>query len=196
MTQSVFADVATLQGVVVTGVPAQHEAYVQSLGTNLGAAAYIYNPSSNATDITFQSAIKPAGAGSWERRDQAFNMKFAVSFATANGATLWTVPVGWRVELTRCFWEITADWTGGTASAIGLSAGTVFTAGGSLLGGAGGDVAATLTAANLFAGTIGSSLASLGLVCMNAGNTILFNRITSAFTAGTGFVHVACRRVL
>lgn len=128
----------------------------------------------------------------------AFHLKLPIAFGTADAAVLFTVPStsgGYTIrglELQKLYWEITADWTGGASSAIGVSSSrTGFTTKGDLLGGAAGDVAATLVAASLFAGTVGAkslvTLASTAII--RAAETLRFDRITSAFTAGTGFVH-------
>jgi len=115
-----------------------------------------------------------------------------VDFTKADAAVLYTVPTGIRLQLGRAFWEITASWTGGASSAIGLSSSNAsYSTKGDLLGGASGDVAAGLTfVAPLFKGTIGAKAASQGVIVLVAGDTIRFDRITSAFTAGTGLAHV------
>ena len=95
----------------------------------------------------------------------------------------------------RCYWEITADWTGGSSSAIGISGPSPHNTKGDLLGGGSGDVAATLVAsAGVALGTIGADTAAG--VMLKAADTVKFDRITSAFTAGTGFVHVVGDLVL
>jgi hypothetical protein len=85
--------------------------------------------------------------------------------------------------------------TGGSSSAIGVSSSkTGFTTKGDLLGGATGDVAAALTAALSPAnGTIGAKMdtvAELHTTLWKAADIIRFDRITSAFTAGSGAVNV------
>lgn len=112
---------------------------------------------------------------------------FPVTFATADATVLFTVPTGVRVKIGRMFWEVTTGWTGGSSSAIGCrSSNTAYNTKGDLLGGASGDVAATLVTAtaNGFCGTIGAKLSSQALVVLVAGDTIKFDQITSAFTAG------------
>jgi len=117
-----------------------------------------------------------------------------VDFNKADAAVLYTVPTGLRLQVTRCFWEVTTPWTGGTSSAIGLSSSNAnYNTKGDLLGGASGDVAAGLTAG--FKGTNGAKTASQGIVVLVAGDTIRFDRITSAFTAGAGNVHICVQFV-
>jgi hypothetical protein len=113
-----------------------------------------------------------------------------IAAATADAAVLYTVPTGYRLFLHRLLWEVSADFTGGTSSAIGVSSdATGFTTKGDLLGGASGDVLATLVA-GIKGGTIGAKFGSNGVVVIPAGKVLRFDRITSAFTAGAGFVHV------
>lgn len=121
-------------------------------------------------------------------------LTFPVGFATADAAVLFTVPTGLRLQIGRAFWEVTTGFTGGASSAIGISSNnTKYNTKGDLLGGVAGDVAATLVAG--FSGTVGTKTASLGLVVLNAGDVIRFDRITSAFTAGAGLVHVPVQLV-
>lgn len=146
-----------------------------------------------------QLIITPtAGSGRWLRMPGAVDLAFPIAFGTADAAVLYTMPTGARLKVDSLHWEVTADWTGGTASAIGVSttktAPTNWSTKGDLLGGAGGDVEATLVAATgIVAGTIGADMDTLaktrGAIWV-ATNIFRFDRITSAFTAGTGFVHV------
>lgn len=123
-----------------------------------------------------------------------FDLKLAVGFATADLAVLFTVPADKRVLLEQLFWEIVTGFTGGTSSAIGISSSrSPHNTAGDLLGGASGDVAAALVA-GVTQGTIGASFsAAPKTVVLEAGDTILYNRITSAFAAGAGYVHVVGR---
>lgn len=120
----------------------------------------------------------------------ATDVKLAIAFGTADAAVLATLPTNSAMFVLRSNWEVTADWTGGSSSAIGLSSSqTGHTTKGDLLGGAAGDVAAALTAAIGFTpGTIGADMAAG--VLLKGGSTVRFDRITSAFTAGTGFAHL------
>lgn len=113
-----------------------------------------------------------------------------IAFGTADAAALFTVPAGYRLFVHRACWEVTADFTGGASSAIGLSSdATGFTTKGDILGGATGDVLATLVA-GLKGGTVGAKFASNGIVVIPETKVVRFDRITSVFTAGTGFVHL------
>lgn len=119
-----------------------------------------------------------------------FWLTLAFTSATADAAVLYTVPTGYRMFIHRTCWEIIADMTGGASSAIGLSSSaTGFTTKGDLLGGAAGDVAATLVA-GIKGGTLGADFASNGVIVLPAAATIRFDRITSAFTAGSGQAHL------
>lgn len=148
-----------------------------------------FHASSTATDATSQMVITPAaGSGRWLRVPGTVDLSLAFTFNTADAAVLFTVPTGARLYVARGYWEIAADMTGGTASAIGLSSSQApHITKGDLLGGASGDVAATLTA-GVKEGTVGADIAA-GVI-LEAGATIRFDRITSAFTAGSGNAHV------
>ncbi len=122
----------------------------------------------------------------------ATTLQLPVGFATADAAVIFTVPTGKRLFVGRPFWEVTQAWTGGSSSAIGLSSSNAaYNTKGDLLGGATGDVLAGLTVG--FKGTIGAKLASNGVVVLVGGDTVRFDRITSAFTAGAALVHFPVR---
>jgi hypothetical protein len=130
------------------------------------------------------------------------HLKLPIGFALADGAVLYTIPslpsgIA-AVELVAFYWEITTSFTGGASSAIGVSSSNAsYSTNGDLLGGATGDVAATLvsTGVKYKGGTIGAKYGSNGKVILVAGDTIIYNRITSAFTAGAGTVHINCRYI-
>ena len=136
----------------------------------------------------------------WENQTQMLfkpHLKLPFTFATADAAVLLTIPtitngaVGLQID--SLFWEITTSFTGGASSAIGISSTNAnYNTKGDLLGGASGDVAATLVSTGLTykGGTIGAKFGSNGKVVLVAGDVIRFDRITSAFTAGAGFVHI------
>jgi hypothetical protein len=130
------------------------------------------------------------------------HLKLAVGFALADAAVLYTIPTLPNgiaaVELTSLFWEIGTSFAGGASSAIGVSSSNAsYSTKGDLLGGATGDVAAGLLSTGLTykGGTIGAKYASNGKIMLIAGDTIRFDRITSIFTAGQGYVHINCRYV-
>lgn len=134
--------------------------------------------------------VPAAGTGRWIRADKSFALKLAIGFGTADAAALFTVPVGFCLRLTGMpFWDIVTGFTGGASSAIGISASAIATTKGDLLGGAAGDVAATLVAGSI-PGTIGpkiDTLAEIQAFLLKAGDAVRFDRITSVFTAGAGF---------
>lgn len=136
-------------------------------------------------------------AGTWERNgSDMFSCKIPIDYTLADATVLYTVPI--RARLIAAYWEITADWTGGSSSAIGLSSSKApHNTKGDIHGGASGDVAATLVAsAGVVRGTQGLSVtATPFVVVLEAADTIKFDRITSAFTAGTGYVHLEWRVV-
>ena len=142
------------------------------------------------------AAPSDSGSGRWLRVPGGCELKMPIAFGTADAAILWTVPTGCLFEAREFFWDVTTGFTGGAASAIGLSSSNKNDAAdyrtkGDLLGGATGDVAATLVASTggHTRGTIGTDWDTLvkRRTVFKAGETIRFDRITSAFTAGAGF---------
>lgn len=151
-----------------------------------------FDASSSASDSTGLLVKTPdAGTGRWLRLDTRVHVYAAVSFNNANNDVLFTVPTGFVLSLTRTWWEVTADFTGGTSSTIGLSSSnSSYSTAGDLQGGASGDAAAALTTGKAKPGTVGAKFGSNGMIVLVAGDTVKFNRITSAFTAGTGYAHL------
>jgi hypothetical protein len=159
-------------------------------------ALYRFDSASAVTeDESKQLVVAPAaGSGRWLRADKTAVLKLAFTNATADTAPLLTVPAGFVLRLAGMpFWEVTTGLTGGTSSAIGVSASAIATTKGDLLGGAAGDVTATLGTSGIKAGTIGPKIdtpAEVQAFFLKAADFIRFDRITSAFTAGAGNVCV------
>ncbi len=154
---------------------------------------WVFDADLAVVDATDNVVMSPdGGLGCWVRADHTFVMKLPIAFGLADNAVIFTVPEGFALRLAGMpYWETTTGWSGGSSSTIGVSSSrTGFTADGSLLGGAAGDVAATLVA-GVQAGTIGvgmDSLAEIQAGLFEEADTIIYNEITSAYTAGEGFV--------
>lgn len=117
-------------------------------------------------------------------------LKLAIAHDTADGAVLYTVPAGHYLRLGRAWWNVQTDFTGGSSSAIGIdSSNAAYATAGDLLGGASGDVAASLTAGQR-GGTVGAKMSGNQVVVLAPGDAVRFRRITSAFTAGAGFLMI------
>lgn len=117
-------------------------------------------------------------------------LALAFSFETADGAVLYTVPEGHYLRINRAWWNVQTAFSGGAASAIGVdSSNTAYNTAGDILGGATGDVEASLGAGQK-GGTVGAKMSGNQVVVLGPGDTIRFQRITSAFTAGDGYVMV------
>lgn len=129
-----------------------------------------------------------AGVSEYNGGD-TYAIKVPVDFSTADTAVLFTIPT--RSRVLAAYWEVTTPFTGGASSAIGVSSSqSPYTAKGSVHGGAAGDVAATLVA-GVMQGTQGTAVTSgAKVVMLEAGATLRFDRVTSAFTAGAGYVHI------
>lgn len=131
------------------------------------------------------------GSGRWLRQIGYADLALPFTAATADGATLLTIPTGCVFKLESAHWDITVAMTGGSSSAIGVAA-TGHTTAGDILGGATGDVEATLTAGRK-AGTVGAKMdtdVELHSMIFGAAAAFTFERITSAFTAGSGNVRL------
>ena len=115
-------------------------------------------------------------------------LKLAISKDTADVAVLFTVPAGHNLVVKKAWWNVQTGFTGGSSSAIGASSSnSAYNTAGDLLGGASGDVAASLVAGQK-GGTVGAKMSGNQVVVLVPGDTIKFNRITSAFTAGSGYL--------
>ncbi len=128
---------------------------------------------------------------------QDAQISLTVAFGLADAAVLLTVPTGAVIMPRHFWWTISTDWTGGTSSAIGVSTdAAAHTTKGDLLGGASGDIAANLEAADSPTfGTVGAvwtTPAERELMIV-ATEIIRYDEITSAFTAGAGTVEMIAR---
>jgi hypothetical protein len=151
---------------------------------------------STAADTSGNLVLVPgAGAGRWLLKEgQCPALTLPFTFATADGAVLFTVPVGARLIPRASWFDVAVTLAGGSASAIGASTSVAsFNTSGDLLGGATGDVAATLVSTNTrMVGTVGARVSPTTRLLMIAADTIKFNAITSAFTSGSGNIRVLC----
>ena len=115
------------------------------------------------------------------------------TYATADAAVLYTMPTGAKFMPYDFSWTVGTGFTGGTSSAIGVSTTkSGMTTKGDLLGGATGDLAATLVAGTYILGTIGTvwTTPTERRKVWAATEIFRFDRIASAFTAGSGSVRV------
>ena len=145
-----------------------------------------------ADDQLVDAADDAPTAGRWLRCPGAVDLACPIAYTTADGAVLLTIPTGARFKLESAHWEVTTGFTGGSSSAIGVASSLNATAG-DILGGAGGDVTATLGTAGIKTGTIGAIMdtdAELHAQMYVAASNFTFERITSAYTAGAGYVHL------
>jgi hypothetical protein len=142
-------------------------------------------------DLLVIAAADAPATGRWIVCEDMIDLKLAVDFNKADAAVLYTVPAGFTLQIGVPWWEVTTPFAGGAASAIGLSSSNAgLNTKGDILGGAGGDVAATLVATGQLAkGTKGTKIGTPSALIV-AGETIRFDRITSVFTSGVGFAHV------
>lgn len=159
-------------------------------GSAIGAT-FTDNPGGNQIVWTL---VRIGTTGAWVRVADVVDLKLAVDHTTADGAVLFTVPSGFKLRISRAYWEVTVGWTGGASSAIAVdSSNAHYNTAGDILGGSTGDVAATLvtTGGPYVGGTLGTKFGSNGVVGLVATDTVKFNRVTSNFTVGSGFVHLS-----
>lgn len=183
------ASVATLAA--LKALAATDPAHVQGnvVLVDADGSEWVYSTSSTLTGDDIFVVTPTNAAGRWLRRTGYVDLGLTFTYATADAALLATLPTGARMKVMGGYWEVTTGFTGGSSSAIGVSSSnsTGHTTKGDLLGGSSGDVAATLVA-GYPSGTIGADVAA-GLMLV-AADTIRFDRITSAFTAGAGKAHI------
>jgi hypothetical protein len=119
------------------------------------------------------------------------NLKLPIDYTTADGAVLHTVPTGHRYRILKSYYENLVAWTGGASSAIGASSSNpAYNTPGDIQGGSGGDLTAAMGAGFKGGSAAGAKLTGVQACVLVAGDTIKFNRITSQYTAGSGFLCV------
>lgn len=164
------------------------------LSAFVGDDEWVFRAGSALTgdDIMVATPDSPGNLpGRWVRKPGSAVLRLPFVAATLDAAALLTLQAGARFMLEEIFWRVTTSFTGGTSAAIGLSSSkSGFTAKGDLLGGASGDVLATLAAStNFIPGTVGTifdTIAEKRLAVFNPGDAFRHDRITSNFTAGVG----------
>ncbi len=192
---AVAASVATLAALKALAAADPAHVHGNEVLVDEDHSRWYYHATSTVTgdDILVVDPTDGVASGRWLRMPGTVDLKLPIGHATADGATLLTMPAGARMIVRRCYWEVTTAFTGGSSSAIGLAGPSPHNTAGDLLGGSGGDVEATLTA-GVKLGTIGADTAAG--VLLKATETVTFERITSAFTAGAGYAHVVGDLVL
>jgi hypothetical protein len=183
------ASVATLAA--LKALAATDPAHVQGnvVLVDADGSEWTFSVSSTLTGDDIFVVTPTNATGRWLRKTGYVDLRFAFTYATADGATLLTVPAGCILKLDSAHWKVTTAFVGGSSSAIGIDS-SIDTTPGDILGGASGDVEATLTAGTK-AGTIGAKMdsdAELHAQILPAATTVRLQRITSAFTSGVGAV--------
>jgi hypothetical protein len=194
---STVATIAALKGIAAANRYEGQVVLVQANGSlwRFGAASTL------TTDAAEALAVEPtAGDGCWLRVDKTFVAKLPIAYTTADGAAILTVPAGFCLRMIGFpWWEVTTGFTGGTDSAIGVSTNlTGYETKGDILGGATGELTATLGTSGIKLGTIGDELgdiAGMHAMLFPAASEFQFDRIASVYTAGAGFVCVPVAQV-
>lgn len=153
---------------------------------------WVFAASSTAADTTENLVATPAvGTGRWLRQDRQFTMSIPIAFGTADTTAIFTTPAGFVLKLTGSpYWDVTTAFAGGSSSSIGLSSSrTGYSTKGDLIAAT---VEAALTA-GVRKGTIGDkvdSVLELQALFLEAADTLVHDRIVSAFTSGVANVRV------
>lgn len=194
------ASVATLAALTALGAAHPARVHGNEVRVDSDGSLWRWHSTSTLTAVTalVVAADDAPSAGRWLRVAGRVVLAFPFTFATADAAILATFPTGCRFRLHETAWKVSTTFAGGSSSAIGASSSTISgaTTKGDLLGGASGDVAATLvsTAANGFvSGTAGATMDSIAnkrTKIFVPTSTLRFDRITSAFTSGVGEVQL------
>lgn len=195
---SPVASIAALKAVVVTSLTTGTLCLVESDNAGM-ASLWMYSSTSAATDASNLLVTPPtAGSGAWLYAGSKVVLSLAVDHSTADNATIFTVPTGARLRPHAAWWDVTTSWTGGTTPAIGVHASpTGWTTKGDILGGASGDLTATLVStATRMTGTVGAKLdgtaSGNNRLIMVAADTFKFDRIADNFAAGAANVRILC----
>lgn len=158
---------------------------------------WIFNKDSALTNDNILVATPAAGSGRWLRKPGPCSLWLPIAYTTANNAVLLTMATGAVFKLDSAHWRVTTGFSGGSSSAIGVSS-SLNTTPGDILGGASGELTAVLGTAGSKSGTIGvkmDTVAELHAQLYVALDTFIFNRITSVYTAGAGYV-VLCGNLI
>jgi hypothetical protein len=185
---AVNASVATVAALKALADGAPERVHGNEIMVDADQSRWYFHSTSTLTGDDILVVAPTAGSGRWLRVPGAVRLRLPIAFGTADGATLLTLQAGQLFKLESAHWQVTTAFAGGSSSAIGLAA-TGSTTAGDILGGAAGDVEATLTA-GVKAGTVGAKMDSdseLHAQLFVATNTFTFERITSAFTSGAGY---------
>jgi len=178
-------------------IPADRRVNGQLFYNLADGTVWRYHSSSALTGNDILVATPGAGSGRFLRVPGAGKFEMPITFATADAAILMTMQAGQELLVLDLFWRVDVSFTGGTTPAIGVSssnktAPTNWTTKGDLLGGASGDLTATLVSSTgIVAGTVGADMDTVakrrGAIWKNT-ETFRFDRIADAFAAGSGAV--------
>ncbi len=141
---------------------------------------------STLTGEDFLVASPAAGTGKWLRVDKVVDLVFPIDETTADATALYTVPTGFVLGVDHAFWHVTDTMTTGSAGAAGLSSSnTGLNVKGDILGGATGDLVATLVSTGVYAkGTIGAKMNGRPGLVIIGGETIRYDLIAGTYTGG------------
>lgn len=192
------ADLALVSGALIFP---NHVAHVSRISSTIPVSArYRFvagstTPDNNQSQLAVVPGTSPA-SGKWLRIDSAFDLVIPVTFANTDGQQLVLVPAEMTLlpVYAGIFLEVVTAWSGGAASTVGLSFsnGTVTRVAGNLAGGAAGNGAFTYVSYRQFTLGLQYSIAAgtSNAVVLGPASQVFWDRIVSAYTAGTGNVHM------
>ena len=109
-------DVATVAA--LKALAATHPAHVGGNVVTVLAdgSRWSYHPTSSLTGDDLFVVTPTNASGRWLRKVGSVDLKLPIGHATADGATLLTMPAGARMIVRRCYWEVTTAFTGGSST--------------------------------------------------------------------------------
>ncbi len=152
-------------------------------------SVWYFHSSSVLTGDDILVATPAAGTGCWLRRPGAVCLEMPIACGMSDHTALLTLPTGCAFKLESAHWRITTGFSGGSSSAIGIQS-TSFATAGDILGGASGELTATIGTAGRKAGTVGVKLDTVAEIHADlfaAAEVFYYEKITSTYDAGAGF---------
>lgn len=198
---SLFPTAADLALVDAAKLFSNHLAQVSRISSTIPVTALYrfvaasVSPDNNQSQLVVVPGTNPA-SGKWHRVDSAFDLVIPVTFANTDNQQLVLVPTPMTLlpVYAGIFLEVVTAWAGGATPTIGLSFsnGTVTRAQGNLAGGAAGNGAFTYVTYRQLTLGLQYSIAAgtVDAIVLGPGSQIFWDRITSAYTSGTGNIHI------
>lgn len=182
-------DIATLKTIA-----AGDRVHGQEVLVDVGQSRWRFHSTSVVAGDDQLVVTPTAGTGRWLRIPGMIDLAFPITFATADAAVLYAMPVGAKLLIQNLYYLVSTTFAGGSSSTIGVSSTkTGFSSKGDLLSGSVGEAAAALVSTvGTVPGIIGvglNSVVKLKTAIWLPTDNIRFDQITSAFTSGVAEIH-------